>query len=71
MPDTTWPRDGHPPGASRTTTDRPGFDATSTSRHVISGSLTLAFGDPYLTHHVRLFLNAHHDGLQPTQLEVV
>ena len=27
--------------------------------------------DPHLTHHVRLFLNAHHDGLQPTQLEVV
>jgi hypothetical protein len=26
---------------------------------------------PHLTHHVRLFLNAHHDGLQPTQLEVV
>jgi len=27
--------------------------------------------DPHLTHHVRLFLIAHHDGLQPTQHEVV
>src|SRR5258705_6973309 len=27
--------------------------------------------DPHLTHHVRLFHIAHHDGLQPTQHVVV
>src|SRR6478609_9592963 len=27
--------------------------------------------DPHLTHHVRLFLIAHHDGHQPTQHEAV
>ena len=27
--------------------------------------------NPHLTHPVRLFLIAHHDGLQPTQHEVV
>jgi hypothetical protein len=27
--------------------------------------------DPHLTHNLRLFLIAHHDGLQPTQHEVV
>jgi AcrR family transcriptional regulator len=26
-----------------------------------------ALSDPHLTHHVRLFHIAHHDGLQPTQ----
>ena len=46
MPDAAWPIDGHPPGSSRTTADRPGFDVTSTSRHVINGSLTLAFPIP-------------------------
>jgi len=27
--------------------------------------------EPYLTHDLRLFLIAHHDGLQPTQHEAV
>ena len=51
--------------------NRPGFDVSSLFRHVINGSLTLAFPIPPYAITPRLFLNAHHDGLQPTQLEVV
>jgi hypothetical protein len=40
-------------------------------RHVISGSLALAFPIPPDAITPRRFLNAHHDGLQPTQLEAV
>jgi len=28
MPDTVWPRSGHPPDSSRAAGVRPGFDAT-------------------------------------------
>src|SRR4051812_7457602 len=69
-PDTTWPISGHPPGSSRRLLTSPvsmsslRFDASSVVR---SRSLP----GPHLTHHVRLFLIAHHDGHQPTQHEVV
>src|SRR6266540_3244362 len=71
MPDTAWPISGHPPGSSQTTAVRPGFDVTPyfSTRHQRFARARLP--DPHLAHHVRLFLNAHHDGLQPTQLEVV
>ena len=41
------------------------------SRHLISGSLALAFPVPPDAIPSRLFLIAHHDGLQPTQHEMV
>jgi hypothetical protein len=51
--------------------NRPGFDVIFLFRHVINGSLVLAFRSPPNAITSRLLLNAHHDGLQPTQLEVV
>src|SRR5712691_13395399 len=43
MPDTTWPISRHPPGSSRTRTPGPVSMPPISFRHVISGSLTLAF----------------------------
>jgi hypothetical protein len=69
-PDTTRPPNGHPTGSSRTTTDPPGFDVTATSRHIITGSLTLASRS--LPDASRApFPSAGHDGLRPTHLDVV
>ena len=71
MPDTTWPISGHPPGSSRRQLERPGFDVILlvSTRHQRFAHARLP--DPHLTPHRRLFLIAHHDGLQPTQHEVV
>jgi hypothetical protein len=70
MPDTTWPANGYPPGSSRGYWGAPvsmpstGLDTSSAVR---SRSPSLS----HLTHPLRLFLIAHHDGLQTTQHEVV
>ena len=76
VPDTARPISGHPPGSSRDTPHRPGFDVTSillTTLRQRSQTSRLAhrLPDPHLTHHLRLFRVAHHDGLQPTQHAVV
>jgi hypothetical protein len=42
-PDTTWPISRHPPDSSRTRTPRPVSMPPICFRHVLSGSLTLAF----------------------------
>src|SRR3989442_1274900 len=70
-PDTTWPIHGHPPGSSRELEDLPGFGATSGLTTLRQRFALARLPDPHLTHHVRLFLIAHHDGHQPTQHEVV
>jgi hypothetical protein len=46
MPDTTWPIGGHPARLIPAPFNRPGFDVISLFRHVINGSLTLAFPIP-------------------------
>ncbi len=46
MPGTTWPVNGYPPDLSRSYWDAPVPMPLSWSRHVISGSLTLAFPIP-------------------------
>jgi hypothetical protein len=51
--------------------NRPGFDVIYLFRRLIGRFARARLPGPHLTHHVRLFLDAHHDGLQPTQLEVV
>ena len=66
-PDTTWPISGHPPGSSRSTHQTPVSMSSKEFRCFSSGRLP----SPYLTPPGRLFLIAHHDGLQPTQHEVV
>ena len=71
MPDTTWPIDGLPPGSSQGRIDTPVSMPFPTSRHVISGSLAFVFLIPTWRLLHRLFLNAHHDSLRLTQLEVV
>src|SRR5215211_7520016 len=43
MPDTTWPVDRHPPGSSRGHKPSPVSMPHAVFRHVISGSLALAF----------------------------
>src|SRR5918993_520452 len=69
--DTTWPINGHPPGSSRRHLTAPVlmsaacFDTSTADR---SRSPSRSPPDALVT---RLLLNAHHDGLQPTQLEVV
>ncbi len=45
-PGTTWPIGGHPPGLVPGLMGYPGFDAISSSRRVISGSLAFAFPVP-------------------------
>ena len=71
MPDTVWPRSGHPPDSSRAAGVRPGFDATylvtTRQRRPLQRGTAHRLPGPHLTHHVRLFHLAHHDGLQPTQ----
>src|SRR5215213_10720985 len=72
MPDTVWPRSGHPPDSSRAAGVRPGFDATYLSvttrqRRPLQRGAAHRLPGPHLTHPVRLFHLAHHDGLQPTQ----
>jgi hypothetical protein len=75
MPDTTWPVSGLPPGSSQAFLLRPGFDATylgyDTSTAIPETRTAHRLPGPHLTHHVRLFHIAHHDGLQPTQHVVV
>src|ERR1035437_9300202 len=79
-PGTTWPihgrtRQAHPEGRHRTL----GFDADQFLRRFNSDAqpgcpgrtLLARLPSPHLTHLVRLFPDAHHDGLQPTQLRVV
>src|SRR5664280_769583 len=63
VPDTAWPIDGHPPDSSQIHSNNLVLMSLLYSRHVNSGRLPR----PHLTHHVRLFHIAHHDGLQPTQ----
>jgi hypothetical protein len=46
MPGTAWPVNGYPPGLSRSYWDAPVPMPPIWSRHVISGSLTLAFPVP-------------------------
>jgi hypothetical protein len=64
-----------PPGSSRAFLLRPGFDATylsnDTSTAIPNKGTAHRLSDPHLTHLVRLFHIAHHDGLQPTQHVVV
>jgi hypothetical protein len=72
-PGTAWPVLGHPPGSSRR--DRftiPGFDATSflndastatPSEVTPAGHFLVRLPGPHLTHLVRRFPEAHHDGL--------
>src|SRR3954447_23649727 len=57
-PGITWPIDGHPPGLIPGLLGYPGFDAISSSRRVISGSLAFAFPVPTCRGHPRLFLIA-------------
>jgi hypothetical protein len=75
MPGTIWPVSGHPPDSSRVAGDRPGFDAiylrNGTSPAIPTPGTAHRLPDPHLTHLVRLFHIAHHDGLQPTQHVVV
>src|SRR6266498_2852751 len=71
MPYTAWPIGGHPPGSSR---DRCHTPVSMSSVCVSTRPQRFAFArlpDPHLTPHGRLFLIAHHDGLQPTQHEAV
>jgi hypothetical protein len=78
-PGTTWPIHGHPPGSSRGARKdprfryRPNFSTLQQRRPAGSPSRTLLvrLPGPHLTHLVRLFPDAHHDGLRPTQLRVV
>src|SRR5450759_2855618 len=63
VPDTAWPIDGHPPDSSQIHSNNLVLMSLLYSRHVNSGRLPR----PHLTHQVRLFHIAHHDGLQPTQ----
>ena len=79
-PGTTWPVVGHPPGSvpgeyAGPSVSMPSsyFDAsTATPGRVIPARALLArLPGPHLTHLVRLFPDAHHDGLQPTQLRAV
>jgi hypothetical protein len=49
----------------------PGFDVTMIFTTLNQWIAHARLPDPHLTHHVRLFLIAHHDGLQPTQHEAV
>jgi hypothetical protein len=70
MPDTAWPISGHPPGSSRDSVDTPvlmSFQLSTRPQRFAFARLP----DPYLTPLGRLFLIVHHDGLQPTQHEVV
>ena len=66
---------GHPPDSSRADLLHPGFDATylsyDTSTAIPETRTAHRLSDPHLTHPVRLFHIAHHDGLQPTQHVVV
>src|SRR3954449_10493343 len=45
-PGTAWPIGGHPPGLIPGLLGYPGFDAISSSRRVLSGSLAFAFPVP-------------------------
>ena len=49
----------------------PGFDANQDFSTRQQRFACARLPGPHLTHHVRLFLIAHHDGLQPTQHEAV
>src|SRR5215813_3965900 len=70
MPDTAWPIDGHPPGSSRAClTARFRCQLLVTTRRQRFARARLP--GTHLTHELRLFPNAHHDGLQPTQLGAV
>jgi hypothetical protein len=64
-----------PPGSSRADLLHPGFDATLLSNDTSTAIPTMGtahrLSGPHLTHLVRLFHIAHHDGLQPTQHVVV
>jgi hypothetical protein len=61
----------HPPGSSRDPFDTP-VSMSSTSVSTRQQRFTrVRLPGPYLIPHGRLFLVAHHDGLQPTQQEVV
>ena len=76
MPDTAWPVSGLPPDSSRADLLHPGFLMPSnwvTTRQQRSPKTGTAhrLPGPHLTHLVRLFHIAHHDGLQPTQHVVV
>jgi hypothetical protein len=66
---------GHPPDSSRADLLHPGFDVTllsnDTSTAIPETRTAHRLPDPHLTHLVRLFHIAHHDGLQPTQHVVV
>jgi hypothetical protein len=66
---------GHPPDSSRADLLHPGFDVTllsnDTSAAIPKTRTAHRLPDPHLTHLVRLFHIAHHDGLQPTQHVVV
>ncbi len=80
-PGTTWPIHGHPPGSVPRAKRCPRFRCRLTifstlqqrrpARHNTRHDALARLPDPHLTHLVRLFPNAHHDGLQPTQLGVV
>jgi len=68
-------KSGHPPGSSRADLLHPGSDVTllsnDTSTAIPETRTAHHLPDPHLTHLVRLFHIAHHDGLQPTQHVVV
>jgi hypothetical protein len=68
-------KSGHPPDSSRADLLHPGSDVTllsnDTSTAIPETRTAHRLPDPHLTHLVRLFHIAHHDGLQPTQHVVV
>jgi hypothetical protein len=72
VPDATRPISGHPPGSSRSTPHTPRFRRhfdfdNDTSPAISTFETAHRLPDPHLTHPLRLFRVAHHDGLQPTQ----
>src|SRR6266508_2190976 len=76
VPDATRPISGHPPGSSRSTPHTPRFRRhfdfdNDTSPAIPNIETAHRLPDPHLTHPLRLFRVAHHDGLQPTQHTVV
>jgi hypothetical protein len=77
-PGTTWPVIGHPPGSSRETSQAPRFrchywnhDASTATASGFPPVALVRLPGPHLTHLVRRFPDAQHDGLQPTHLRVV
>src|SRR5918994_3312961 len=62
-PDTTWPTIRATARLIPGTMILPGFDVTMIFTTLNQWIAHARLPDPHLTHHVRLFLIAHHDGL--------